>query len=813
VTGAQGDGMRLRGRGIELRGGTQVVLSLDDQRWRARFDAHSQSLDVLQRFTGANRYTRSYEDLFVDFQKEDFKPRYASPAVGRGLDLVDEVPRDIEGRPRSRRHPDVGPYAAPAEWWEEIDSGRALIVDGNVPLDENGCDRGLGTAESPFATLAKAIAFARWGSRIYVKDSIYRHTAMQTSFSLGPDSTISGFPGHRPAFSPSECIDPAVTAWDFGFLVPLGATAPELLMRMPSDVDPNQEDPWKFTVVDDCLYVWLPDGEDPRQHSIEAACNSVNYVSGPTGNHATYLDWKEAGRLREDWPALKVYRTEIDFGRDHLGRLWHHTGPMVWSQGFELDPADPSGRTLHLLDDVRLDAGDPPGQVAEKVLIFNYLEGDPNSPQKREHRVGSKEIGPDRRVVLPSRRCCSTATTAPPRTSRLPIITSGRTAISFRRWAAAWGRGGTSTASTTWCRIVCLPAAAASSRSGTTTSAAVGNPHHGNNYLLYSEYEDPSHSRIDYNCYWKDLHAVPGPLSASISWGKEIVWNATAHPEGISLAEFHEKTGYEAHGLAPASYFHLVANPLRFDFRPLPDSPLLGAGAALDTQVGDFLFDPDAANGNQRFTYKGNAVDIAGEPRGDRPSLGAYQNPLPGAKAYHVAPDGKDAPERGTRTAPLATVACGLSRMRPGDLLVLRPGRYSEPIVINRSGTPRDFLHIVAENPPYATPDKFPHGGASVIDAAGMGGQPALLLDGCAHVRVAGLRVTARDAKAQWVADPITVVVSGRFAGKGRRGDRRHAQEDNKPQTMGSVVHGQPPLVASTLHTGQAGIKSLRLNA
>ena len=58
--------------------------------------------------------------------------------------------------------------------------------------------------------------------------------------------------------------------------------------------------------------------------------------------------------------------------------------------------------------------------------------------------------------------------------------------------------------------------------------------------------------------------------------------------------------------------------------------------------------------------------------------------------------------------------------MRPGDLLVLLHGTYRQPIVIRRSGTPRDFLHIVAENPPYATPAKFATSGATIIDAAGI---------------------------------------------------------------------------------------------
>jgi hypothetical protein len=67
--------------------------------------------------------------------------------------------------------------------------------------------------------------------------------------------------------------------------------------------------------------------------------------------------------------------------------------------------------------------------------------------------------------------------------------------------------------------------------------------------------------------------------------------------------------------------------------------------------------------------------------------------------------------------------------------------------VVRRSGTRRDFLHIVAENPPYPTPPKFPTSGPTIIDAAGMGNAPAVLLDGCGHVRVAGLRVV--DSKAE----------------------------------------------------------------
>ena len=260
-------------------------------------------------------------------------------------------------------------------------------------------------------------------------------------------------------------------------------------------------------------------------------------------------------------------------------------------------------------------------------------------------------------------------------------------------------------------------------------SDAMDNPSHGVNYMLQTEQTDASHSQIDYNCDWKDLHAVPGPLSALIHWGKQSVWNSTADKEGITLAEFFARTGYDRHGLTPPSYFALVANPLRFDFRPLPDSLLLGAGAVSRQQVGSFLFDPDAGNGYRRNTYKGNEFDLAGRPRGDRPTIGALQDPLPGARLTTLLPTAWTV-ARGSRAAPWATADYALARMRPGDLLVLLHGTYRQPIVVHRSGTRRDFLHIVAENPPYSTPPKFPTSGPTIIDASSMGNAPAVLLDG-----------------------------------------------------------------------------------
>ena len=139
----------------------------------------------------------------------------------------------------------------------------------------------------------------------------------------------------------------------------------------------------------------------PQHHAIEAACGGVNCAVAGWGN-SSYGDWEPAGLLRPDWPAVPVYRTALDFGRDPWQPLWPAGQPVVQCQGFEVDTADPSGRTLRLLDGVRLDAGDPPGALGEQWLIFRYVAAGTNGPAPREHRVSSRAVGPERRIVLPS---------------------------------------------------------------------------------------------------------------------------------------------------------------------------------------------------------------------------------------------------------------------------------------------------------------------------------------------------------------------------------------------------------------------------
>jgi len=112
-----------------------------------------------------------------------------------------------------------------------------------------------------------------------------------------------------------------------------------------------------------------------------------------------------------------------------------------------------------------------------------------------------------------------------------------------------------------------------------------------------------------------------------------------------------------------------------------------------------------------------------------------------------MAVDGKDAEGRGAKDAPLATAVYALARMRPGDVLVLKAGTYKQQIVIDRSGTSKDFLAVVAEAPPYDTPPRFPTPGQVIIDASGLGDQPAIVLKGCGHVRVAGIKVIGSKSK------------------------------------------------------------------
>ena len=55
---------------------------------------------------------------------------------------------------------------------------------------------------------------------------------------------------------------------------------------------------------------------------------------------------------------------------------------------------------------------------------------------------------------------------------------------------------------------------------------------------------------------------------------------------------------------------------------------------------------------------------------------------------YYVSPDGADT-NSGTLNQPFATVAAGVARLKPGDALYLRAGRYRAPRGCGLAARPR----------------------------------------------------------------------------------------------------------------------------
>ena len=138
-------------------------------------------------------------------------------------------------------------------------------------------------------------------------------------------------------------------------------------------------------------------------HSVEAACDSTNYA-GPLGGNSCILRLAGCGAVAAGLARGARLSHGDGLRRQRPPRRSGPTkSPQRATQGFEIDPGDPAGRTVRLLADVRLDVGDPPGKPREKMLIFRYFEGNPAAPVPREYRVSSMQLGPDRRIVLPSK--------------------------------------------------------------------------------------------------------------------------------------------------------------------------------------------------------------------------------------------------------------------------------------------------------------------------------------------------------------------------------------------------------------------------
>ena len=95
-----------------------------------------------------------------------------------------------------------------------------------------------------------------------------------------------------------------------------------------------------------------------------------------------------------------------------------------------------------------------------------------------------------------------------------------------------------------------------------------GNPCHGIDYMVNTEQTDPSQSQIDYNCYWKDLHAVPGPVTASVRWGKDLFWNASGHPVGAVAGRRDQGDRLRAAQRRAAGVLHPGGQPATVRFPP-----------------------------------------------------------------------------------------------------------------------------------------------------------------------------------------------------------------------------------------------------
>src|SRR6185503_20093554 len=122
----------------------------------------------------------------------------------------------------------------------------------------------------------------------------------------------------------------------------------------------------------------------------------------------------------------------------------------------------------------------------------------------------------------------------------------------------------------------------------------------------------------------------------------------------------------------------------------------------------------------------------SGPTKNELQRLKAHRLPQPlrrsSSRAYVVATNGSDR-NPGTKQRPLRTIQGALDRLSPGQLVLVRRGRYSENLDLTRSGTAK--APITLRNYPGERPVLQPGGGARCNDV--------LQLSDVAYVRVHGL--------------------------------------------------------------------------
>jgi len=112
------------------------------------------------------------------------------------------------------------------------------------------------------------------------------------------------------------------------------------------------------------------------------------------------------------------------------------------------------------------------------------------------------------------------------------------------------------------------------------------------------------------------------------------------------------------------------------------------------------------------------------------------------AKSYYVSTSGNNS-QSGSRNQPLKTISRALSKISAGDTIIILDGEYNESLVIKQSGTPENYISIIAESP------------GQVTINAGNSGKPALVIREQSYIKVDGLKFTNS-------SDTSTVALSSR---------------------------------------------------
>jgi len=85
-----------------------------------------------------------------------------------------------------------------------------------------------------------------------------------------------------------------------------------------------------------------------------------------------------------------------------------------------------------------------------------------------------------------------------------------------------------------------------------------------------------------------------------------------------------------------------------------------------------------------------------GSSGGGSPAAGYGSYTLPNGLTYYVGPGGNNAND-GSRERPWASLAYAVQRLKPGDVLRVLPGHYSESVQVTVSGTPSQRITIASD--------------------------------------------------------------------------------------------------------------------